>query len=104
MGVSNRQYYGDIQPWRLDNNPIQVVEDNDHLGQIISGCDQVRKNVDNRILKARNSLYSLLGGGFLYKCKLSPSLKIQLYRTLTCPILSSGLSTFCLSLNDISHS
>ena len=30
-------YYADTKPWVMDNQTVSVVEDNDHLGQIISG-------------------------------------------------------------------
>ena len=76
--------------------PIEVVEDNDHLGQIVSGANQAIKNVDNRIKKGRGSLYKLLGPAFAYKCLLSPLVKLHLYRTYTCPILRSGLASFTL--------
>ena len=46
--------------------------------------------------KGRKSLFSLLGAGFAFKSNLSPTLKIYLYQTFTCPILRSGLSTFAL--------
>ncbi len=75
---------------------VDVVEENDHLGQIISGKNQIEKNIDERLKKGRNSLFSLLGAGFAYKCNLSPALKLHLFRTFTCPILRSGLSTFSL--------
>ena len=73
---------------------VSVVEDNDHLGQIVSGVDQEQKNIDHRIVKGRNALYSLLGPAFQYKCLLNPKLKHHLYRTYVSPILLSGLSSF----------
>ena len=41
-----------------------VSENNDHLGQIVSGVDQEQKNVDLKIIKARNALFGLLGPAF----------------------------------------
>ena len=38
----------------------------------------------------------MLGAAFSFKCLLSPVVKIHLYRTYTCPILRSGLSSFSL--------
>ena len=29
------QYYSDTKPWSMDGQPIDVVENNDHLGQIV---------------------------------------------------------------------
>ena len=90
------EYYSDTKPWNMNGKPIDVVENNDHLGQIISGTRQEDKNVNLRIKKARNSLFALLGPAFSFKCLLSPILKLHLYRTFVCPVLRSGLSSFVL--------
>ena len=90
------QYFKDIAPWKMDNEIVKVVEDNEHLGQIVSGTDQEGKNLDLRIQKGRNSLFGLLGTGFSFKCLLSPVVKLHIYRTYTCPIIRSGLSSFAI--------
>ena len=36
----------------------------------------------------------MLGAAFSYKCLLSPLVKIHLFRTFTCPIILSGMSSF----------
>ena len=43
----------------------------------------------------------MLGTAFSYKCYLSPVLKIHLFRTFTCPIIRSGLSSFALKTNQL---
>ena len=90
------QYYSDITPWRLNGQTVKVTLDNDHLGQIVSGVAQEQKNVDLRIDKGRKNLFGMLGAAFAFKCLLSPAVKIHLFRTYTCPILRSGLSSFSL--------
>ena len=90
----DRNFYKDTTPWTMDGAAIEVVENNDHLGQIVSGCDQISKNIELRIKKGRGSLFGLLGPAFAYKCLLSPVVKLHLYRTYICPIVRSGLSTF----------
>ena len=90
------QYYSEVTPWTLNEQKVRVCEDNDHLGQIVSGINQEEKNVDNRISKARSNLFGMLGSAFSFKCLLSPKLKFHLFRTYTCPILRSGLSSFSL--------
>ena len=89
-------YFQDISPWKMGGEAIKVVENNEHLGQIVSGISQESKNVDLKLSKGRKSLFGLLGAGFAFKCLLSPVLKLHLYRTYTCPILRSGLSAFAL--------
>ena len=83
-------YYKEIKPWRIYGETVSVVSENEHLGQIVSDNKQKFKNVENRIIKARKSLFSILGSGFSYRSHLSPSLKIHAFRTLICPILRSG--------------
>ena len=78
--------------WTLNHEKISVVEDNDHLGLIVSGRCEEQKNVDANILKCRNSLFAMLGPAFAYKCLLSPSVQAHLWRTYNLPVLTSGLS------------
>ena len=70
--------------------------DNEHLDQNVSGLEQEQKNIDLRIKKGRINIFGLLGPAFSFKCLLSPSVKIHLFRTYTSPILQSGLSSFAL--------
>jgi hypothetical protein len=90
------QYYQDVSPWTLDGEKVKVTEDNDHLGHIVSGISQEDKNVDARIDKGRKNLFGMLGPAFAFKCLLSPVLKMHLFKTYTCPILLSGLSSLAL--------
>ena len=83
----DRKFYRDTTPWIMGGDPIKVVEDNEHLGQVVSGDNQIQKNVDLRLKKGRGSLFSLLGPAFSYKCLLSPVVQLHLYRTFTCPIV-----------------
>ena len=94
-------YFQEARPWKMDGEVIDVVCDNDHLGQIVSGGQQEQKNIDSRISKARKSLFSLLGVGLDSKSLLSPAVKLHLYRTYTSPILRSGLQIFALRKNQI---
>ena len=89
-------YYQQVNPWIMDNQKVNVVENNDHLGQIISGTRQIQKNVDESLKRGRKSLFGLLGPAFAFKCLLSPLVKIHLFRTYTCPRLRSGLSSLAL--------
>ena len=93
------QYYSDVKPWQLDGQSVKVTVDNDHLGQIVSGVAQEQKNIDLRIDKGRKNLFGMLGPAFSFKCLLSPVVKFHLFKTYTCPILRSGLSSFSLRKN-----
>ena len=99
--VLDMTHYSEVTPWTLNGERVKVTEDNDHLGQVVSGVSQEEKNVDLRIDKARKNLFGLLGAGFAFKCLLSPLVKFHLYRTYTCPILRSGLYSFSLRSNHL---
>ena len=52
------------------------------------------KNIDLPINKARKAIFSLLRP--VYKCFMSPVVKLHLSRTYMNPVLRSGLSTFVI--------
>ena len=90
------QFYKDAQSWNIAGQPVEVVENNEHLGQIVSGSRQEEKNVDLRIKKSRNIRFALLGPAFSFKCLLSPLVKLHLYRTFVFPLLRSELSSLVI--------
>ena len=92
-------YFSTIQPWIMDNKKVKVEEDNDHLGLIVSGIREEEKNIDQKLKKARGSLFGLLGPGLSRKSRLSPTVKLHLYRVYICPIARSGLSAMTLRTN-----
>ena len=61
----DQEYYKERKPWTMDGETVQVVDNNEHLGQIF-GVRQEEQNIDLRIKKGRNSLFSLLGAAFAY--------------------------------------
>lgn len=85
-------YYSDIKPWTLNGEKISVVEDNEHLGLVVSGLHEEEKNIDANIHECRKSLFALLGPAYAYKCLLTPTVQIHLWRTYNLPVLRSGLS------------
>ena len=93
----DKNYFLDTKPWTMDGEQVKIVEDNEHLGQIVSDVRQEQKNIDLKLRKGRGTLFKLLGPAFAYKCLLSPAVKLHLFRTFVCPILRSGLSTFALN-------
>ena len=94
-------YFQNVKPWKMNNEVVKVVEDNEHLGQIVSNKNQEEKNIDLRLQKGRKSLYCFLGAGFSYKCLLSPVVKLHVLKTFICPIIRSGLSSFSLRTSQL---
>ena len=58
----------------MNDLPVSVNEDNDHLGLTVSGLREEEKNIDMKIKKARGSLFKLLG---LHEVRPSNSLHIS---------------------------
>ena len=85
-------YYKETSPWTLNGKKISVVDNNDHLGIIVSGLNEEQKNVDQNIVKCRTSMFSLLGQAFAYKCMLSPIAQVHIWRICNLPVLLSGLA------------
>ena len=48
-------FYKDTKPWLLNGERIKVVNENEHLGLIVSGWSEEQKNVDQKINNCRNS-------------------------------------------------
>ena len=86
-------YYQDISPWTLNGDTVAVVENNEHLGLIVSGNHEEQKNIDLKIQDCRNSLLGLLGPAYAYKCLLPPTVKIHLWHTYNLPVLRSVLNS-----------
>ena len=86
-------YYKDINLWTLNGEPLNVTENNEHLGLVVLGIDEERKNVDKNIESARKMLMSLMGNIFSYKCKLSPTVLHHTWSVFIHPVLRSGLSS-----------
>ena len=86
------EYYKKVSYWTLYGEKLEVAENNDHLGLIVSGQDEEAKNVDKNINSARNSLFGFLGNIFSYKCKISPAVQLQTWRVFIKPVLRSELA------------
>ena len=86
------QYYKENSIWSLYGETLEVAEDNDHLGLIVSGYNEEQKNVDKNINATRNSLFKFLGNIFAYKCKVSPEVQYHTWSVFIKPVLRSGLS------------
>ena len=78
--------------WTLYSEKIDVTDDNDHIGLIVSGQAEEAKNVDANIQQCRNSLFAMLGPAFSFKSKVSPKVQFHLWRTYCQPVVSSGLA------------
>ena len=39
------KYFKDVKPWKMDGEIVDIVEDNEHLGQVISDTRQEQKTL-----------------------------------------------------------
>ena len=81
----DKQYFKDILRWTMDGERVEVVENNEHLGQIISDVQQEQKNVELRLRKGRGSLFNLLGSCLCLQMSTKSSSK------------ATSISNICLS-------
>ena len=92
----DQKYWQITKPWSMDNKTIDVVINNEHLGQVISGENATQKNVDNNIVKTRKCLFSLLGSPFSTSSNVNPSTQYNTWSIYAAPILRSGLGSLVL--------
>ena len=85
-------YYQGIPIWTLDGKNLDVAENNDHLGLVVSGLDEEAKNVDKNIDSARQVLFALSGNIFSYKCKISQRVLYHIWSIFVSPVVRSGLA------------
>ena len=96
------KYYQDINIWSLYGEKLEVSENNDYLGLIVSGIDEELKNVDKNIKAARNTLFGFLGNIFSYRCRLSARLQYHTWQVYIKPTLCSRLSALPLRPSAVS--
>ena len=90
------QHYKDIKMWTMDGEDVLIVDENEHLGRVVTGFGEEERNVMENISRGRKSLYSLLGPAFSHKCDLNPAVQIHLFRLFTCCIVRSGISALAV--------
>ena len=49
------RYHKDIYPWTSNGERVKAVEDNEHLGLVVSGYNEEQQNVDANINKCKNT-------------------------------------------------
>ena len=83
------QYYKEINIWTIHDEKLQVSEDNQQFGLVVSVTDEEMKNIEKIIDSARKKMFALLGNIFSYKCKLVPTVQLHVYMC-TCVLTLLG--------------
>ena len=70
----DEKHYLENSLWTMSGKKIAVSENNEHLSltQVVSGDNQITKNIDKSLQNGRKSLFALMGPAFSYKCLLGP--------------------------------
>jgi hypothetical protein len=66
-------YYSDTTPWKMGGQPIKVVEDNEHLGQLVSGTRQEEKNIDGRLKKRKGLPFQYVRSSLFLQMHAEPT-------------------------------
>ena len=85
--------------WSMDGEEVLIVDENEHLGRVVTGFGEEERNVMENISRGRKSIYSLLGPAFSHKCDLNPAVQVHLFRLFSSPIALSGLSSLSVRPN-----
>ena len=89
---TDMEFYKETSPWTLNGECVKVVENNEHLGLIVSGSKEEMNDVDNNIIDCRNSLFALLGPAFAFKCLMSSLVQVHIWRTYNLHVFIFGLA------------
>ena len=52
--------------WKMDGETVDVADENEHLGLVVTGFHEEQRNIEENISRGRRSLYSLLGPAFSF--------------------------------------
>jgi hypothetical protein len=89
--------------WTFNNENLPVSESVTHLG--IQRCSNItatsKKTIENRIITAKKTIFSLMGAGLHGLNGVNPKVSIHLLQTYVTPRLLYGLEILSLTLGDI---
>ena len=90
------QYYKDVKMWKMDGETVDVADENEHLGLVVTGFHEEQRNVEENISRGRRSLYSLLGPSFSFQSLVNPKVQMYIFRMYVSPITLSGLGALAI--------
>jgi hypothetical protein len=98
MTVSRDQNAGRIHSMKMDNIPIERVEEFKYLGTTQTNQNSIQEEIKSR-LKLRNACYYSVQN-LLSSSLLSKTLNIKIYRTIILPVALYGCETWSLTLRE----
>ena len=67
--------------WSMDGETVQIVDENEHLGRVVTGFKKDEGNVMENVSQGRKSLHILLGPAFSQKCYLNPVVQVHIMKS-----------------------
>ena len=96
MTVFRDQNAGRIHSMKMDNSPIERVEEFKYLGTTLTNQNSIQEEIKSRLKLGNACYYSVQK--LLSSCLLSKTLKINMYRTIILPEVLYGCETLLLTL------
>jgi hypothetical protein len=98
MIVFRDQNAGRIHSMKMDDSPIERMEEFKYLGTILTNENTIQEEIKCR-LKLGNACYCSVQN-LLSSSLLSKTLKIKIYRTIILPVVLYGCETWSLTLRE----
>ena len=98
MTLFRDQNAGQIHSMKMDNSPIERVEEFKYLGTALTNQNSIQEEIKSR-LKVGNACYYSVQN-LLSSSLLSKTLKINIYRSIILPVVLYGCETWSLTLRE----
>ena len=96
MVMSRDRNAGRIHSMKMDNSPIERVEEFKYLGTTLTNQNSIQEEIKSSLKLGNACYYSVQN--LLSSRLLSKSLKIKIYRTIILPVVLCGCETWSLTL------
>jgi hypothetical protein len=98
MTVFRDQNAGRIHSMKMDNSPIERVEEFKYVGTTLTSQNSIQEEIKSRLKLGNACYYSVRN--LLSSSLLSKTLKIKIYRTIILPVVLYGCETWLLILRE----
>ena len=98
MTMFRDQNAGRIRSMKMDNSPIERVEEFKYLGATLTNQNSIQEEIKSRLKLGNACFYSVQN--LLSSSLLSKTVKIKIYRTMIFPVVLYGCETLSLTLRE----
>ena len=97
--MSRDQNAGRSYNMKIDNSPIERVEEFKYLGTTLTNKISIEEEIKSRLKLGNACYYSVQN--ILSSSLLSKTLKIKIHRTIILPVVLYGCETWSLTLREV---